>query len=248
MISEERIVALKNQFFVEDRYGESFNFLEFARAIEAEAQKQSVPEGYVLVRHDDLEWMEAELGVQPFEHCAEEAADAHRRIKEALAAAPQPVHECACDEHGACVNCWEGRTGKPVQQPSDVFDGMSYKDLINPVQQPEKAQQEPACPYPCGWKNLFGIIVESGAFLARGLCEDEPITEHQRNEVMRMIGYAQDLCLWGRKQEAPPTEAATWNAALDAAAKVADDKAKRVNSMWIAHDIADGIRALKKEE
>lgn len=65
---------------------------------------------------------------------------------------------------------------------------------------PSTPAAEPvACPYPCGWKNLFSIIVESGAFLARSLTEDEPITEHQRNEVMRMIGLARELALHGMK-------------------------------------------------
>ena len=45
MLSEERIVEIKNKHFVMDRYGENFNFIDFARAIEAAA----LPEGLVAV-------------------------------------------------------------------------------------------------------------------------------------------------------------------------------------------------------
>lgn len=64
-----------------------------------------------------------------------------------------------------------------------------------------------ACPYPCGWRELHRIIVESGAYLACGLVEDEPVTGRQREETMRMIGYARDLCLMGMKLSQPSADA-----------------------------------------
>ena len=65
-------------------------------------------------------------------------------------------------------------------------------------------EQEPvACPFPCGWKRLVEIIVADGAFLARSLEEGEAITEHQREVVMQMIGYAKDMALHGMKATPP---------------------------------------------
>ncbi|GAA4322015.1 hypothetical protein GCM10023144_01660 [Pigmentiphaga soli] len=58
-----------------------------------------------------------------------------------------------------------------------------------------------------------------------------------------------EKCLWWRNSgDACPGTVDTQairDAALEEAAKIADDKAARVNSTWIANDIAEGIRALK---
>ena len=85
----------------------------------------------------------------------------------------------------------------------DIF-GKEKIDVgaINALRQAiaEAEKQEPvACPFPCGWKRLFEIIVADGAFLARSLEEGEAITEHQREVVMHMIGYAKDMALHGMK-------------------------------------------------
>ena len=75
--------------------------------------------------------------------------------------------------------------------------GNAMKAIKEALAQPD---QEPvACPFPCGWKRLFEIIVADGAFLARSLEEGEAITEHQRKVVMQMIGYAKDMALHGMK-------------------------------------------------
>lgn len=67
--------------------------------------------------------------------------------------------------------------------------------------QPE--QKPVACPFPCGWKRLFEIIVADGAFLARSLEEGEAITEHQREVMMHVIGYAKDMALHGIETTPP---------------------------------------------
>ena len=89
----------------------------------------------------------------------------------------------------------------------DIF-GKEKIDVgaINALRQAiaEAEKQEPvACPFPCGWKRLFQIIVADGAFLARSLQEGEAITEHQREVVMQMIGYAKDMALHGMKATPP---------------------------------------------
>jgi len=83
--------------------------------------------------------------------------------------------------------------------------GSAMKAIREALAQPE--QKPVACPFPCGWKRLFEIIVADGAFLARSLEEGEAITEHQREVVMHMIGYAKDMALHG--MEATPPQR-TW--------------------------------------
>jgi len=68
---------------------------------------------------------------------------------------------------------------------------------------PQPEQEPVACPFPCGWKRLFEIIVADGAFLARSLEEGEAITEHQREVVMHVIGYAKDMALHGMETTPP---------------------------------------------
>jgi hypothetical protein len=80
-------------------------------------------------------------------------------------------------------------------------------ELRQKLEQAEK--QEPmACPYPCGWDNLFSIIIKKGAYLSTSTIDDEkPLSDHQRQEMMSMIDYARTLASWGkstRPQTAPP--------------------------------------------
>lgn len=74
------------------------------------------------------------------------------------------------------------------------------------IEQAEK--QEPvACPYPCGWGNLFSIIIKKGAYLATSTLDDEkPLSEHQRQEMMMMIDYAKTLASWGKNTTPQPQE------------------------------------------
>lgn len=51
----------------------------------------------------------------------------------------------------------------------------------------------PKCPFPCGWENLHKLAVAEGAFLANSLREDEPLTEHQRDTVMRVVNYSIEM-------------------------------------------------------
>jgi len=94
------------------------------------------------------------------------------------------------------LDCLEDIFGK------DKIDVGAINALRQAIAEAEK--QEPvACPFPCGWKRLFEIIVVDGAFLARSLEEGEAITEHQREVVMHMIGYAKDMALHGMKATPP---------------------------------------------
>jgi len=94
------------------------------------------------------------------------------------------------------LDCLEDIFGK------DKIDVGAINALRQAIAEAEK--QEPvACPFPCGWKRLFEIIVADGAFLARSLEEGEAITEHQREVVMHVIGYAKDMALHGMKATPP---------------------------------------------
>jgi hypothetical protein len=103
------------------------------------------------------------------------------------------------------LDCLEDIFGK------DKIDVGAINALRQAIADAEK--QEPvACPFPCGWKRLFEIIVADGAFLARSLEEGEAITEHQREVVMHVIGYAKDMALHGMETTPPQRE---WQSLTD---------------------------------
>ena len=51
----------------------------------------------------------------------------------------------------------------------------------------QPAPSVPECPYPCGWRNLLKHAIEDGAYLARSINEDEPVTENARSVTMRTV-------------------------------------------------------------
>ena len=55
------------------------------------------------------------------------------------------------------------------------------------------APSVPECPYPCGWRNLLALAIEDGAYLARSINEDEPVTEHARAATMQMVMRLRDV-------------------------------------------------------
>lgn len=57
------------------------------------------------------------------------------------------------------------------------------------------AQSVPECPYPCGWQNLLKHAIEDGAYLARSINEDEPVTENARSVTMRMVMRLRDVLI-----------------------------------------------------
>lgn len=59
----------------------------------------------------------------------------------------------------------------------------------------ETAPSVPECPYPCGWQNLLKHAIEDGAYLARSLNEDEPVTENARVVAMRMVLRLRDVLM-----------------------------------------------------
>jgi len=97
-----------------------------------------------------------------------------------------------------------------VRKPRDggsivtVYPHQVATDAAEPLRERlAQPEQEPvACPFPCGWKTMFSIIIKDGAFLARGLTEGEPVTGHQREIVMRLIDYAKTMASHG--MTAPP--------------------------------------------
>lgn len=57
------------------------------------------------------------------------------------------------------------------------------------------APSVPECPYPCGWRNLLKHAIEDGAYLARSINEDEPVTENARAVTMRMVMRLRDVLM-----------------------------------------------------
>ena len=70
----------------------------------------------------------------------------------------------------------------------------------------QPAPSLPECPYPCGWKNLLKHAMEDGAYLARAINEDEPVTENARAVTMRMVLRLRDvlMAINNAAQEAKP--------------------------------------------
>lgn len=57
------------------------------------------------------------------------------------------------------------------------------------------APSAPECPYPCGWRNLLKLAIEDGAYLARSINEDEPVTENARAVTMRTVMRLRDVLM-----------------------------------------------------
>ena len=51
----------------------------------------------------------------------------------------------------------------------------------------QPAPSVPECPYPCGWQRLLKYAMEDGAYLARSINEDEPVTDKERAVTMRVV-------------------------------------------------------------
>lgn len=59
----------------------------------------------------------------------------------------------------------------------------------------QPAPSVPECPYPCGWRSLLKLAIEDGAYLARSINEDEPVTENARAVTMRMVMRLRDVLM-----------------------------------------------------
>ena len=72
-------------------------------------------------------------------------------------------------------------------------DRITLEEAFNAGKQP--APSVPECPYPCGWQNLLKHAIEDGAYLARSINEDEPVTENARAVTMRMVLRLRDVLM-----------------------------------------------------
>ena len=59
----------------------------------------------------------------------------------------------------------------------------------------QPAPSVPECPYPCGWRNLLKFAIEDGAYLARSIKEDEPVTENAWAATMRTVMRLRDVLM-----------------------------------------------------
>ena len=108
------------------------------------------------------------------------------------------------DGHALSPSAIHEALAQPEQESDDLTAAYMSGFHAGKNTPQRKPDQEPvACPFPCGWKRLFEIIVADGAFLARSLEEGEAITEHQREVVMHVIGYAKDMALHGMEATPP---------------------------------------------
>ena len=89
--------------------------------------------------------------------------------------------------------------GEPKRYHKSKADYCKYGglDLLYalPGAQTQPAPSVPECPYPCGWRNLLKLAIEDGAYLARSINEDEPVTENARSVTMRMVMRLRDVLM-----------------------------------------------------
>lgn len=115
--------------------------------------------------------------------------------------------------------CFAAYDGSSYSNPFDFDDFREdYLAAINstglpvgaklyalPGAQVQPAPSVPEWPYPCGWRNLLKHAMEDGAYLARSINEDEPVTEKERAVTMRMVLRLRDV-LMAINNAAPETK------------------------------------------
>ena len=84
---------------------------------------------------------------------------------------------------------------KPEMGASPSERWLSWPLYGFPGAQEQPVQGVPKCPYPCGWQNLLKHAIEDGAYLARSINEDEPVTENARSVTMRMVMRLRDVLM-----------------------------------------------------
>ena len=71
----------------------------------------------------------------------------------------------------------------------------TWRAIEDRVTGAQPAPSVPECPYPCGWRNLLKLAIEDGAYLARSINEDEPVTENARAVTMRTVMRLRDVLM-----------------------------------------------------
>ena len=71
----------------------------------------------------------------------------------------------------------------------------AWREKLPPAPSAQPAPSVPECPYPCGWQNLLKHAIEDGAYLARSINEDEPVTENARAVTMRTVLRLRDVLM-----------------------------------------------------
>lgn len=74
-----------------------------------------------------------------------------------------------------------------------------------PIAQPASVPSEKKleCPYPCGWENLYSLIVSNGALIVRSIDPDS-VSESTWAAISNTIEHAKDLCKHGMLPSAAP--------------------------------------------
>lgn len=86
---------------------------------------------------------------------------------------------------------------KKADATLDAFDQLvaDTKAALSSNSGAQTAPSVPECPYPCGWRNLLKYAIEDGAYLARSINEDDPVTENARAVTMRMVMRLRDVLM-----------------------------------------------------
>lgn len=124
-------------------------------------------------------------------------------IQRALQAEAQ-IEQMERQEPVARLLTWVGKDpynkNRVIARTYDELHKNAYPEWEegSPLYLPHGAQFAPSvpeCPYPCGWRNLLKHAIEDGAYLARHINEDEPVTENARSVTMLMVMRLRDVLM-----------------------------------------------------
>lgn len=72
--------------------------------------------------------------------------------------------------------------------------------------QHSQEQESVACPYPCGWNNLYKITTEKGAYLVTHFDIDNPMPYSYWQEISSIVDTARTLVKWGMNIKTHPAQ------------------------------------------
>lgn len=97
---------------------------------------------------------------------------------------PEPVNQQML---AALEQCYT-QLRKLKVKDDDVCDALNASAIAIAAAEASQPVAVAECPFPCGWQQLHKLAVEDGAYLARAIEEDEPVTGYARATTMRVVG------------------------------------------------------------
>lgn len=101
---------------------------------------------------------------------------------------PEPVaYSLGLAKYAHSSNIIAANEFTPDAEHADEWENLYTEQQVRAM---VAAQAAPVCPFPCGWENLHKLAVAEGAYIARCLQQDDPVTDNLRDTVMRVVNYS----------------------------------------------------------